>query len=88
MLTAQSCLGLCDPMDYSPPGSLVHGILQARTLEWAAMPFSKGIFATQGSNPGLLHWQANSLGSEPPGKPVEDVTCQQLEPRGDVIWPD
>ena len=33
-LFAQSCLTLCDPMDYSPPGSSVHGILQARILEW------------------------------------------------------
>ena len=32
----QSCLILCNPMDHSPPGSSVHGILQARTLEWAA----------------------------------------------------
>ena len=38
----QSCLTLCDPMDYSPPGSSVHGILQARLLEWVAIPFSKG----------------------------------------------
>ena len=38
----QSCLTLCDPMDYSPPGSSVHGILQARTLEWVAMPSSRG----------------------------------------------
>ena len=34
---AQSCLTLCDPMDYSPPGSSAHGILQARILEWAAI---------------------------------------------------
>ena len=33
----QSCPTLCDPMDYSPPGSSVHGILQARILEWVAM---------------------------------------------------
>ena len=33
-----SCLTLCDPMDCSPPGSSVHGILQARLLEWVAMP--------------------------------------------------
>ena len=33
---AQSCLTLCDPMDCSPPGSSVHGILQARILEWVA----------------------------------------------------
>ena len=38
----QSCLVLCDPMDCSPPGSSVHGILQARTLQWVAMPSSQG----------------------------------------------
>ena len=32
---------LCDPMDYSLPGSSVHGILQARILDWVAMPFSR-----------------------------------------------
>ena len=40
----QSCLTLCDPMDYSPAGSSVHGILQARILEWVAMPSSRGSF--------------------------------------------
>ena len=34
----QSCLNLCNPMDCSPPGSSVHGILQARFLEWVAVP--------------------------------------------------
>ena len=38
----QSCLTLCDAMDYSLPGSSVHGILQAGILEWVAMPFSRG----------------------------------------------
>ena len=38
----QSCPTLCDPMDCSPPGSSVHGVLQARTLEWIAMPSSRG----------------------------------------------
>ena len=38
----QSCLILCDPMDCSLPGSSVLGILQARILEWAAIPFSRG----------------------------------------------
>ena len=42
MLVAQLCSTLCDPMDYSSPGSSVHGILQARILEWVAMPFSRG----------------------------------------------
>ena len=41
---AQSCPALCDPMDCSPPGSSVHGISQARILEWAAMPFSRGTY--------------------------------------------
>ena len=40
----QSCPTLCDPLDCSPPGSSVHGILQARILEWAAIPFSRGSF--------------------------------------------
>ena len=38
----QSCLTLCDPMDCSPPGSSVHGILQARMPEWVVMPSSRG----------------------------------------------
>ena len=42
---AQSCPTLCDPMDCSPPGSPVHGIFQARVLEWGAIAFSdKGIY--------------------------------------------
>ena len=39
---AQSCPTLCYPMDCSPPGSSVHGILQARILEWVAISFSRG----------------------------------------------
>ena len=39
---AQSCLTLCDCMDCSPPGSSVHGVFQARVLEWAAISFSRG----------------------------------------------
>ena len=41
-LAAQSCPTLCDPLDYSPPGSSSHGISQARILEWVAIPFSRG----------------------------------------------
>ena len=37
---AQSCLTLCDPMDWSLPGSSAHGIFQAGVLEWAAIAFS------------------------------------------------
>ena len=43
MKVAQSCLTLCDTMDYSPPDSSVHGILQTRILERVAIPFSRGI---------------------------------------------
>ena len=42
VLVAQSCLTLGGPMDCSPPGSSVHGILRARVLEWVAIPFSRG----------------------------------------------
>ena len=52
-LVPQSCLTLCNPMDCSPPGSSVHGILQARILEWAAIPFSRG--SSRPMNPSLLH---------------------------------
>ena len=61
---AQLCLTLCDPMDYT-----VHGILQARILEWVGShSLLQGIFTTQGSNPGLLHckrilYQLNHQGS-------------------------
>ena len=59
----QSYVTLCDPMDYR-----VHGILQARLLEWVAVPFSRGIFPTQELNPGILHcsqviYQLNHQGS-------------------------
>ena len=54
VLVAQLCLALCRPMDGSPPGSSVHGIFQARILEWQPFP-SPGDLPDPGSNPGLLH---------------------------------
>ena len=55
---AQSCPTLCNPMDCSLPGSSVHGIFQARVLEWVVISFSRGSFPTQGSKPGLpQYWQ-------------------------------
>ena len=60
---AQLCPTLCNTMDRSPPGSSVHGIFQARILEWVAISFSKEMFLTQGSILHLLHflhWQADS----------------------------
>ena len=51
----QLCPTLWDPLDCSPPGFSVHGIIQARILECVAVPSSMGIFPTQGPNPHLLH---------------------------------
>ena len=56
-LVAQSCPILCNPMDCSLPGSSVHGIFQARILGWVAISFSRGIFLTRRSNPGLPHYR-------------------------------
>ena len=63
----QSCLTLCDPWTVPPPGSSVHGILQARILEWVASPFSRGSSRPrdQTQSPAL---QTDSLPAEPPGK--------------------
>ena len=57
----QSCPTLCDPVDCSPPGSSIHGILLARILAWVAVSSSRG--SSQPRNPihVYLHWQADSL---------------------------
>ena len=53
-LVTQSCPTVCDPMDCSPPGSSVHGILQARILEWIVLPSSRGSAQPRGRTHGLL----------------------------------
>ena len=64
----KSCPTLCDPMDYSPLGSSVHGILQARTgVGCHFLP--QGIFLIQELNSGLPHCRQTSP-SEPPGNPI------------------
>ena len=69
---AQSCLTLCDPMDCSLPGSSVYGILQARTLEWVVIhSLLQGIFPTQRSNPGRLHYRQIIYHLSHQGSPVE-----------------
>ena len=72
---AQSCLTLCDPVDCSPPGSSVHGSLQARILEWVAVPSSRGpphpgIGPASFMAPAL---QEDPCTTEPPGKPRTDA---------------
>ena len=60
----QSCLILGDPIDY-----IVHGILQARILEWVAIPFCRDR-PDPGIKPRSPAWQADSLPSKTPGKPI------------------
>ena len=52
---ARLCLNLRDPVDCSPPGSSVHGIFQARTLEWGAIAFSEEYFRV------LLNWYLSDV---------------------------
>ena len=67
VLIAQSCQTLCNSMDCSPPGSSVHGVLQARILDWVIIPFPRG--SSQPTiEPGSPALQADSLPSERPGK--------------------
>ena len=67
-LVAQSCPALCGPVDYSLPGPSVHGILQARILEWVAIR-SLGDLPDPGIKPGSSVLQEDSLPAEPRGKP-------------------
>ena len=62
-LVTQSCLTLCDTMDYSPPGSSVHGDSPGKYTEVDCHALLQGIFPTQGSNPALPHcrWILDSL---------------------------
>ena len=70
-LAVKSCPTLCKPMDYSPPGSSVHGIFQARILEWVAISFSK-------ESSQIRDWTHISciagefFTTQPPGKPYRD----------------
>ena len=67
------CQTLCDPVDCSPPGSSVHGILQARILEWVAMPASRGS-SRPGSKVDLL--PLSCIGSPLPLVPPESEVAQ------------
>ena len=80
VLVAQLCLTLCDPMDCSSPGSSVHGIFQARILEWAAISFSRE--SSQSSylpmSPVPPALQADSLPAEPSTASQKSFTGQVL----------
>ena len=85
----QSCLTVCDPMDCSLPGSYVHGIFQAKILEWVAISYSRRSSWPRDPNLCLLHflyWQADYLplghlgNEEDPGGPKSCIiiNCYQL----------
>ena len=63
---AQSCPTLCNTLDCSPSGSSVHGVLQARILEWVVMPSSRG---------SSIPWLVGSLPLAPPGKPRSNAAA-------------
>ena len=78
MKVVQSCLTLCDPMDY-----IVHGILQARILGWVACSLLQGIFLSQELNWGLLHcrqilYQLNYQGSPRDKASITDLPSEGI----------
>ena len=77
----QSWLTLCNLTDSRPPGSSVHGTLQARILEWAVVLSSRGSSRPRDQtcvSYVYLHWPASSLPLAPPGKPVIKMHCFQF----------
>ena len=79
-LVAQSCPTFCDPVDYSPPGSSVHGIFQAGILEWIAIP-TPGNLCDPGIEPASLVSSAEADGiftTEPPGKSLLAIVIYRL----------
>ena len=74
MKVTQSCPTPCDPMDCA-----VHGVLQARILEWVAVP-SPGCLPNPGIKPRSPALQVDSLPAEPPGKP--EVACLLFQVSG------
>ena len=70
---AQSCPSLCDPMDYSPPGSSVHGIFQSRILKWVAISYSRGSSLSRDqaqTSLGSPELAGGFFTTMPPGKPI------------------
>ena len=81
---AQSCPTLCDPMDCSSPGSSIHGIFQARVLEWSRLPFPfPDDLPDPGIEPGSPALLADALQSEPPGIPDSSAGEESSHNAGD-----
>ena len=77
---AKSCLTLCNLMDYSPPDSSVHGILQARILEWFPFP-SPGDLPDRGIKTASPALAAGFFTTEPPGKSPHTRKSDNSTPR-------
>ena len=85
----QSCPTLCDPIDSSPPGSSVSGILQARILEWVALSFSNACILSHFS----CVWLCNPMDCRSPGSSVHGILQARIlewlpcPPQGDLPYP-
>ena len=77
----QSCPTLCNPMNYT-----VHGILQARIQEWAAFPFSRGSSQSRDQTQVSPALQADSLPSEPQGKPKKCIQLNMITDDPILKW--
>ena len=75
----QDCPTLCEPMDCSLPGSSIHGIFQARILEWVAISFSRGSSWPRNWTQ-VSHIAGRHLPSEPPGNPWCKYRCNRKPP--------
>ena len=83
---AQSCPTLCNPMCCSLPGSSIHRIFQARVLEWVPFP-SLGDLPDLGIEPRSPTLQADTLPSEPPGKPlIRYMICKYFLPYRRLLY--
>ena len=90
---AQSCLTLSDPMDCSLPGSSIHGIFQARVLEWGAIAFSTIVWPQVNSregtqlHPSIENWITDLLSMAPPFRIRPSIPLRQSIPSGSFHKP-
>ena len=84
-LAAQLCLTLCDPVDCSPPGSSVHGMLWARILEWVAMPSSRGSSRPRDQTH-ISCIGKQILYTESPGKPIPKSVRSRIIRKHSIVF--
>ena len=85
-LVARSCPTLCDPVDYSPPGSSIHGILQARIPEWIAISFSRGYSPPSDHTcvSFVFCMAGRFFTTEPPRKPT--IATSSYSHQNSMVW--